>query len=159
MENNQHGRVLLDIRALTISPGIFVDDKESLLVEYNKWLKRLAKLNNRFVLYPELVISEEGIRLHWHGIIYVDDPFGYVEDIRYLKSICFICEKPIHNLNKWLKYCKKEISKTKQTLGLKRNKTLPITENSDKIKELRYEMSREHIMNLYWKKYEVNSTI
>jgi hypothetical protein len=129
------GSALLDRRAITISPPFSSDVIEDLQYEYSKWLKRLSKLNSIFTLYPEFAYNEKEntFRLHFHGIISMNNFEHFLKDIDYLKSKCFILTKPINNYNKWLRYCKKEISATKKLLGLKRNKSLPINNEHPEI--------------------------
>lgn len=100
----------LDIVALTISPP---DLKLSLEDTWIFHLKKLALIDSDFKVFPETDIKG---RLHYHGWIHKDK--YYPESLKKLEDIGFIKMKTIFDMNKWLKYCKKELKITKTMLGL-----------------------------------------
>lgn len=99
--------------AITISPpqeeGVQID------MLYKRYLSIIKKMKCWYELYPEL---DKTGRLHFHGIVYKNNP-SYNLDLELLRSkIGFICVKEITNRQKWLKYCKKEFRTTKKLLSI-----------------------------------------
>lgn len=100
----------LDMVALTLSPP---DMNQSLEDTWIYHLKRLSKIDSKFILFPETDIKG---RLHYHGYVYKDK--YYPETLKALERIGFIKIKCIFDMEKWLKYCKKEYKITKAMLEL-----------------------------------------
>lgn len=122
------GNQRLDMIALTISPP----PKANIHKQFEKWRERFAELKCSFMLYPEFAYNSKTnqIRLHFHGYIYKNNLLDFQSDIDYLKKICYIDIKDITNLTGWLKYCKKELKITKNTLGLKNNDLIPLKQSN-----------------------------
>lgn len=107
--------------ALTISPPqrperssfLFVDDICSIR-------KVLNKVSHHYMLVPEYTF--EDARLHYHGVVRVDDPIKWFKSSRKaLNKIGFIKTVPIQGKNAhlgWLCYCYKNWHLAKAVLGL-----------------------------------------
>lgn len=106
----KNGPAGLDKLALTISPP---EMKLSFKDTFILHLRRLAKIESKFVIFPETDIKG---RLHYHGFLWKDK--YYKETIEHLEKMGFIKIKPISNSDGWLKYCKKELKVTKAILEL-----------------------------------------
>lgn len=124
--------------ALTISPPqrperssfLFVDDVCSIR-------KCLNKASSHYMLVPEFTL--EDARLHYHGVVRVDDPIKWFKSVRKnLNKIGFVKTVPI-NGNKshlgWLCYCYKNWHISKEALRIEapvmyhrisRKKPLPV---------------------------------
>lgn len=152
--NDSQGTARLDKLALTISPSEFIKTEDEAKQLYNIWLNRFIKLKGYWMLYPEFAYNEDknSLRLHFHGIISSVNNIELVENMEILKAYAFCKLKPINNMSKWLKYCRKDIVKTKKTLGLKRNKTLPISNENEEILELKYNDDYRVSNNNYWER-------
>lgn len=101
--------------ALTISPRNVVFS----LFEYNRQklhiCKMLRRCSNEYQIYPEL--SDSG-HLHWHGVFKQTDYRKCHMQVlpSFVKEMGFICVKKVTNLDEWLKYCKKNLSKTEEVI-------------------------------------------
>lgn len=103
--------------AITISPSKTTTERHLIINIYKRWRTFFAEnIDSRLYLYPELAVNDEGLRLHFHGIIENDDRLEMYTDLEKLKKICFIKVKEITNIKSWIKYCRKEWKITHKTL-------------------------------------------
>lgn len=142
--------------AITISPSKIATSDMVIRHNYKSWIDFIySRIKSRVYLYPELAMSETGLRLHFHGIIQNDDRLELFNDLEILKKVCFIKVKEIVNESKWLKYCSKEWKITHKTLIEKgRYKKENIIINKPKDSILQYS---DDIMNQF-QRYINNNT-
>lgn len=133
----------LDIVAVTISPP----PNNSLVKCLKRWIKRLGRLKSRFMFYPEIAYNEKTNtnRLHFHGVITCLDMVQFQKDIEVLKSYCYIDVKKIYSMSKWISYCKKELVKTKISLGFKKNSNIVLNNETCKIETESYDIIDHYI--------------
>lgn len=87
------------------------------VLDHFAYLKRCTQ----FELYPELTIQG---RLHLHGIIYLTDKIKwYKQVLPILMRSGYVKIKRIDNMDKWIKYCRKDIDNMSQILSF----GLPLT--------------------------------
>lgn len=119
----------LDIAALTISPP----PTDNCIKSFENWRRTLALVKSPFTLYPEIAYNAKlnTNRLHFHGYIEILDLERFRLDMDYLNQFCFTKIKPIYSLTKWLKYCKKELRRTRITLKCSvRQKLIPVVKSN-----------------------------
>lgn len=117
MNTNNIANLDLIKYAITISPSSIATSDMVIRHKYKSWIDFIySRIKSRVYLYPELAMSETGLRLHFHGIIQNDDRLELFNDLQTFKKVCFIKVKEIVNEPKWLKYCSKEWKITHKTL-------------------------------------------
>jgi len=123
----------LDLIAVTISPPTsYLTPSFNYNDEITYLIKTIRRFSKHYIIYPEL---DDSARLHYHGIISIDDPIKYFQSgMSRLKRMprqvtqynivkqCFICIKKLKTRLdhlKWLLYIRKNWYITKHVLNLK----------------------------------------
>ncbi len=99
--------------AITISPKI---TNGSVFYKYDQdahWLQRsLRRCSKHFTIWPEF---DKNDRLHYHGIIRIDDKTKWYKSTRRKMQLMGFCKfdhlKDFTNYLTWLQYCKKDYYK------------------------------------------------
>jgi len=150
----------LDLVALTISPPTsYLTPSFNYNDEIIYIVKTIRRFSKHYIIYPEL---DESARLHYHGIIRIDDEIKYYKSgITNLRRLprhitnqnvvkqSYICVKPLKDIVnhiKWMYYIRKNWELTKEILKLKE----PIYPKAKvKVKQKQFAIERKSIYSYF----------
>ncbi len=101
--------------AITISPPPYAGNQFYKMFEDQKYFKLILKrASNHYIFWPEF---DKMDRLHYHGIIRIDNQYSWYKSARRkFSNVGYTHIKKLHNFTehlRWLMYCTKEWFKNK----------------------------------------------